>query len=86
MEHDTRSTRGPSFGGLGEESQAAGNVEDLIRTSSVGPSSRIFDALEAVDPNDDKVDKMTYKRIVPHQENSESILERDNMGNAGLSA
>ena len=48
----------------------------------------MFKALDTVQPELDKVDKLTYKRIVPPKkgDNNSSVLERDNMGNAGLGA
>ena len=39
--------------------------------SSIGgkgaaPTSRVIDAVQAVDPDSDLVDKLTYERIVPN--------------------
>ena len=78
-----------NLGGLGKAHAAPGNLEDLIDSTEDKPTSRVFDALDKVNPDDDKVDAMTYARIVhaPCSSNlNNTMLERVNQGNTGLSA
>ena len=72
---DNRKTS--NLGGLGKAHAAPGNVEDLLDKKEHKPTDRIFDALDRVDPDADRVDAMTYARIVPNAEvDSATILER----------
>ena len=62
---DNRKTA--NLGGLGQAHQAPGNLEDLISASGKGtaPTTRVINAVQKVDPDSDRVDGMTYARIVP---------------------
>ena len=57
-----------NLGGLGQAHDAPGNLEDLISTKGKGaaPTTRVINAVQKVDPDADKVDGMTYARIVPN--------------------
>ena len=52
-----------NLGGLGKEAPNPFNVDDLLDSKQ----SRMFKALETVSPEQDKVDKLTFKRIVPQR-------------------
>ena len=72
---DNRKTQ--NLGALGKAHAAPGNLEDLIDSKEDKPTERVFDALDRVDPDQDKIDAMTYARIVPNAEGlNASVLER----------
>ena len=84
---DSRKTT--NLGGLGKAHAAPGNLEDLLDSKEHKPTERVFEALDKVDPDQDRVDAMTYARIVPSSEAglaNDTMLERQNLGNTGLSA
>ena len=77
-----------NLGGGGVAHAAPENIEDLI-SSKDGITGRVVDALSKVDPDTDRIDEMTYARIVKgadldHLRNS-SVNERD-YGLAGFEA
>ena len=53
---------------MGEAHAAPGNVEDLFEDDKHTPAKRVVEALERLEPDEDRVDGMTYKRIVPEEE------------------
>ena len=52
-----------NLGGGGVAHAAPQNLEDLIKKET-GATNRVVDALGKVDPDTDRVDGMTYARIV----------------------
>ena len=52
-----------NLGGGGVAHAAPENIEDLI-SSKDGITGRVVDALSKVDPDTDRVDEMTYARII----------------------
>ena len=83
-----QSRKTANLGGGGVAHAAPENIEDLI-SSKDGITGRVVDALSKVDPDTDRIDEMTYARIVKgadldHLRNS-SVNERD-YGLAGFGA